>query len=112
VIGHRIDTSHFSAPVSYGEKLRRQQDALQTLRPLVAGQATLETTQAAIKGLFERTLNSPDATYRDYMDKLTQDACTSFAELHNSTTPAQRSKAVETLLRYEQDFRTLHLQKS
>jgi hypothetical protein len=112
VIGHRIDTSRFSAPVSYGEKLRRQQDALQTLRPLVAGQGTPEATQAAIKGLFERTLNSPDAAYRDYMDKLTQDACTSFAELHNSTTPAQRSKAVETLLRYEQDFRTLHLQKS
>lgn len=113
VIGHRIDTSHFSAPASYGEKLRRQQDALQTLRPLVAGQGTPpEATQAAIKGLFERTLNSPDAAYRDYMDKLTRDACASFAELHNSTTPAQRSKAVETLLRYEQDFKILHLQKS
>ena len=62
--------------------------------------------------LFRSTLNSPDAAYRAYMEKLTQDACTSFAELHNSTTPAQRSKAVETLLRYEQDFKTLHLQKS
>jgi hypothetical protein len=112
VIGHRIDNSHFSAPVSYGEKLRRQQDALQTMRPLVAGQTTPEKTQAAMKALFERSLNSPDAAYRDYMDKLTQDACTSFSELHNSTTPAQRSKAVETLLRYEQDFKTLHLQKS
>ncbi len=112
VIGHRIDTSHFSAPVSYAEKLRRQQDALQTLRPLVAGQSTPEKTQAAIKDLFERTLNSPDPAYRDYMEKLTQDGCTSFAELHNSTTPAQRAKAVETILRYEQDFRILHLQKS
>jgi hypothetical protein len=51
VIGHRIDNSHFSAPVSYGEKLRRQQDALQTLRPLAAGQSTPEKTQAAMKGL-------------------------------------------------------------
>lgn len=112
VIAHRIDNSHFSAPVSYGEKLRRQQDALHTLRPLVAGQATPEKTQTAIKGLFERTLNSPDPAYRDYMNKLTQDACASFAELHNSTTPAQRSKAVETLLRYEQDFRALNAQKT
>ncbi|AYQ28266.1 MULTISPECIES: DUF6279 family lipoprotein [unclassified Polaromonas] len=112
VIAHRIDNSHFSAPVSYEEKLRRQQDALQTLRPLVAGQAAPEKTQAAMKGLLERTLNSPDPAYRAYMDKLTQDACSGFAELHNSTTPAQRSKAVETLLRYEQDFKTLHLQKS
>jgi hypothetical protein len=112
VIGHRIDNSHFSAPVSYGEKLRRQQDAMQTFRPLAGGQSTPEKTQAAVKGLFERTINSPDAAYREYMDKLTQDACASFAELHNSTTPAQRAKAVETLLRYEQDFRTLHQQKS
>jgi hypothetical protein len=112
VIGRRIDLSRFDAPVSYEEKLRRQQDTLQTLRLLVSGQGTAEKAQAAIIGLLDRSLNSPDAAYRDYMDKLTQDGCTSFAELHNSTTPAQRSKAVETLLRYEQDFKTLHLQKS
>ncbi|MFS2033974.1 DUF6279 family lipoprotein [Polaromonas sp. CT11-55] len=112
VIERRIDTSHFDAPRSYAEKIRRQQDALHTLRPLVAGQATPEKTQAAVRGLFERTLTSPDAAYRDYMEKLTQDACATIAELHNSTTPAQRHKAVETLHRYEQDFRTLHAQKS
>jgi len=112
VIERRLDASHFDAPRSYAEKIRRQQDALHTLRPLVAGQGTPEKTQAAMRGLFERTLNSPDAAYRDYMDKLTQDACVTIAELHNSTTPAQRHKAVETLQRYEQDFRTLHAQKS
>ena len=67
VIERRIDTSHFDAPRSYAEKIRRQQDALHTLRPLVAGQGTPEKTQAAMRGLFERTLNSPDAAYRDYM---------------------------------------------
>lgn len=112
VIERRIDASHFDAPRSYAEKIRRQQDALHTLRPLVAGQGTPEKTQAAVRGLFERTLHSPDAAYRDYMEKLTQDACVTLAELHNSTTPAQRHKAVETLHRYEQDFRTLNAQKS
>jgi hypothetical protein len=112
VIARRIDASHFDAPRSYAEKIRRQQDALHTLRPLVAGQGTPEKTQAAMRGLFERTITSPDAAYRDYMDKLTQDACATLAELHNSTTPAQRHKAVETLQRYEQDFRTLNAQKS
>jgi len=112
VIERRMDASHFDASRSYAEKLRRQQDALHTLRPLVAGQGTPEKTQAAMRGLFERTLNSPDAANHDYMDKLTQDACVTIAELHNSTTPAQRHKAVETLHRYEQDFRTLNAQKS
>jgi hypothetical protein len=46
------------------------------------------------------------------MDKLTHDSCATLAELHNSTTPAQRHKAVETLQRYEQDFRALNSQPS
>jgi hypothetical protein len=112
VISRRIDTSPFDAPRSFAEKVRRQQDALLTLRPLVAGQATPEKTQAAVRGLVERTISSPDAAYRDYMEKLAQDSCATLAELHNSTTPAQRHKAVETLQRYEQDFRTLNTQKS
>lgn len=112
VIARRIDASPFDAPRSFAEKVRRQQDALHTLRPLVAGQGTPEKTQAAMRGLVERTINSPDPAYRDYMEKLTQDTCATLAELHNSTTPAQRHKAVETLQRYEQDFRTLNTQKS
>lgn len=112
IIGRRIDTSHFDAAVSYRERLRRQQDALQTLRPLADGHSTPEKTQAAVNGLFERTLNSPDVAYRDYFERLTQDICQGFAELHNSTTPAQRLKAVENLHRYERDFKALHSQKS
>ncbi|WP_411882841.1 DUF6279 family lipoprotein [Polaromonas sp. YR568] len=112
VIGRRIDSSPFDAPRSFAEKVRRQQDAVQTLRPLVAGQGTPEKTQAAVRGLVERTFTSPDAAYRDYMDKLTHDSCATLAELHNSTTPAQRHNAVETLQRYEQDFRALNTQPS
>lgn len=111
VIGQRIDQSRFDASLSYAERLRRQQDTLQTLRPLIAGQALPETTQAALRGLFERTRNSPDPVYRDYRDKLAQEACETFADLHNSTTAAQRSNAVETLNSQEQDFRALAAQK-
>ncbi|MGH8848234.1 MAG: DUF6279 family lipoprotein [Polaromonas sp.] len=111
VIGRRIDQSRFDATLSYAERLRRQQDALQTLRPLIAGQATPETTQAALHGLFERRRNSPDPVYRDYRNQLTQEACETFADLHNSTTAAQRSSAVETLNGYEQDFRALNAQQ-
>ncbi|MEO8389109.1 MAG: DUF6279 family lipoprotein [Polaromonas sp.] len=112
IIGRRIDMSHFDASVSYRERLRRQQDALQTLRPLTGGQSTPDKTHTAVKGLFERTLSSPDTAYRDYLESLSQDICQGFAELHNSTTPAQRGKAVEVLHRYERDFRTLNGQKA
>lgn len=107
ILDQHIDRSRFDAPLSFADKLRRQQDALQTLRPLVANQASPEKMRIALRGLFDRTLNSPDPVYRNYMDKLTQENCTTFAALHNSTTPAQRSKAVGTLNSYEQDFKAL-----
>jgi hypothetical protein len=42
---------------------------------------------------------------------LTQENCEGFAKLHNSTTPAQRQRFVETLKGYENDLRILMAQK-
>lgn len=112
VIGQQIDRSLFDAVLAYAEKLRRQQDALQTLRLLAKGQHSSGKAQASLHDLFGRAFNSPDRAYRDYMDKLTRQGCNAVADLHNSTTPAQRSKAGETLDSYVQDFRTLSAQKS
>ena len=80
---------------------------MHTLRPLVAHQAPIAAVQAAIRALWQRTVVSPDPAHRAYMEKLEQEACTTFAVLHNSTTAAQRRKAADTLGRYEQDFRVL-----
>jgi hypothetical protein len=60
-----------------------------------------------VLALWERMVAPPDAAHRAYMEKLEQEACVTFAALHNSTTPAQRHKAVETLSRHAQDLRTL-----
>ena len=114
LLGKWADQSRFDATLSYAERLRRQSDTVQSLRALVAGRAgavdSTDKTRATIKALLERSLDSPDASYRDYMDKLTQDNCKTFADLHNSTTPAQRARAVETLNGYAQDLRVLAAQ--
>ena len=107
VIHQRIDASSFDARRTYTERLRRQQDTLHTLRPLVAQQAPAAAVQTALHALRERMLVSPDPAYRAYMEQLEQEACATFAALHNSTTPAQRREAADTLGRYEQDFRAL-----
>jgi hypothetical protein len=109
-IGQRIDQSRFDAQLLYAERLRRQQDVLHTLRPLIAGQSSAEKTQLALRALVERTLKSPNPAYRDYVKTSTQDECKTFAELHNSSTPAQRSQAMETLGRYEKTFKALNAQ--
>ena len=112
VIARRLEQSRFDIRVLFAERQRRQRDTLQTLQPLASSQSSPAQAQAALRGLIERTLSPPDPALRSYLDELSQENCQSFAELHNSTTPAQREKAVETLRRYEQDFRILNARKS
>lgn len=112
VIARRLEQSRFDVRRLFAERQRRQRDTLQTLQPLASSQASPAQAQSALRGLIERTLSPPDPALRRYLNELTQETCQSFAELHNSTTPAQRGKAVETLRRYEQDFRILNARKS
>jgi hypothetical protein len=99
--------SGFDAAVNYRETLRRQQDALQTLRKLQTGVPSAKNTRAVVHDLLGRSMNSPDAAYRSYSEKMIQESCRAFAALHNSTTPSQRLKVMETLRDYETDARTL-----
>ena len=109
MVGRMIDQSGFDAARSYAERLRRQRDALDTFRQLLAGPAADKTdrTVKAVNGLMERSVTSPDASYRDYAEKLTADNCKSFSELHNVTSAAQRNKAAAILNGYEKDLAAL-----
>ena len=111
-MARRLAQSRFDDRLMFAEKQRRQRDALNTLQPLSAGQASSEQALAAMRGLTGRALASPDQAYRAYLDQLGQENCQIFADLHNSTTPAQRSKAKETLQGYVQDIQILNARKS
>jgi hypothetical protein len=107
VLRLQMAQSVFDASISLAEHRRRQQDALQTLAPLINGAATVGQAAPAVRAYFERSINSPNPAYRAYQDRLTRDNCRTLALLHNSTTPAQRAKAVETLGNYARDFTIL-----
>ena len=109
MLGRIIDQSGFDAARSYAERLRRQRDALDTFRQLLANPGADKANNAAkaVKGLMERSITSPDASYRDYAEKLTADNCKSFSELHNATSTAQRNKAAAILNGYEKDLMAL-----
>lgn len=107
VLRANLATSLFDASQTYRETLRRQQDTLQTLR-LLQSNTLSEIRQAAeLRALLARTQTSPDASYQTYRAQATQANCQAFADLHNSTTPAQRLKAVAVLKGYEDDARAL-----
>ena len=95
--------------LSYGESQRRHRDFVQTLRQLQGSRPGAPAVQSAMRGLLERSLESPDPVYRDYMQKMTQSQCRTFAALHNSSTPAQRRRLLETFRDYQSDVRALML---
>ena len=92
---------------NYAERLRREQDLRQVLRKISAEKPSHEATRILLKGYMERALVSPNPAYRRYAQTLISEGCSTFARLHNATTPAQRAKAVRTLEGYESDFRQL-----
>lgn len=106
-VRQNMGNSSFDAATSYRETVRRQQDALKTLRALRSGPPAESTVRQDLLALFDRTVNSPDPAYRSYFDTITREGCAAVARLHNSTTQAQRAKAVRTLQDYEEDFRAL-----
>ena len=114
----RLEQSGFDPELAYAERLRRQQDMLQALRSLAlpgaSGSAVMTPAAAktvaagpALEGVFTRAVDSPDPGHREQAQKLRTHNCQTFADVHNSTTPAQRQKALARLQGYEQDLRAL-----
>lgn len=115
----RLEQSGFDPEMAYAERLRRQQDMLQALRSLAApgsaaGSAAMTPAAAktlaagpALEGVFSRAVLSPDISFREHAKKIRTQNCQTLADVHNSTTPAQRQKALARLQGYEQDLLAL-----
>ena len=102
-----LSQSAFDPAISYAERERRQADTIQTLQRIGRESVNPAQTQAAVRGVIERTFSSLNERYRAYSQELWNENCEGFAKLHNSTTPAQRQKLLEALRGYEADFKLL-----
>ena len=105
-----LEASVFDVQLSYTERLRRQQDLLQTLRQ-VAGKTNQTEVLAALRGYLDRSINSPNPAYRAYSNKLTNESCALFAQIHNTTSPEQRTRAARRLADYARDAMELNGQR-
>ena len=105
----RLEASGVDPETAYAERLRRQQDLLQTLRNLRQASAAAMSTN--LGGVFARVAMSPDPNYRDYSQKTRMQACQAFADVHNSMSPEQRLTALRKLQNYALDLRALSLQR-
>jgi hypothetical protein len=95
--------------MAYAERLRRQQDLLQTLRhaTLAASTIPLDSSGNLFDSVLSKMAVSPDLRFRNYQQKTRLQGCQSFADLHNSSSPEQRQNAVKKLQSYLQDLRLL-----
>lgn len=97
----------YDVALAEAEMLRRHQDLRQTLQAVVQGGDSTSQAQARLHALQQRLLESPNPVYRAKLEAFTQANCASFAQLHNSASPAQRQQLVARLQAYELDLRTL-----
>ena len=107
LVRNQIETTEFDPGAIALERNRRREDALQVLEQLQSGTLNAAQRKKAVAALLERTLTPPDAAYREYMARVTDQTCTHLAALHNSMSAAQRAKLAQTLSGYEQDLRAL-----
>jgi hypothetical protein len=95
----------------YTERLRRQQDLLQTVRTISGAggepKPGPEQAGAMLRSYLGRVAQSPDATYRTYAQTTIAENCATYALLHNSTSAQQRTQAVARVADYERDAREL-----
>lgn len=103
VLADGLAQSGYQPELAYAERLRRQQDLLQTLRTLSSGQVG-GAKDASLKGVLARWAESPDARYREQSEAVRLRSCQTLASLHNSTNAKQRQQAAATLQSYAQDL--------
>lgn len=106
-VARGVAASPFDPQLWLGERMLRQQEALQTLRRLVVERPAADQTVAALRVLVQHALRSPREVYTSYQDRLYQYNCNLAAKLHNSTSREQRQTAVKKLRSWEEDARSL-----
>ena len=118
-IAHRLAASPFDADLWYAERQARQQDVINALKDLQAAtkgsfQATgtasptpVAQARVAFLGIGKHLRRSPRDAYQAYEDRFVQYNCEFMAQLHNSTSPAQRQTAAARLRSWEEDLRAL-----
>lgn len=108
-IAQAMAASPYDPQTFQQERLARQQETLQALRRIAAegGAMPVAAATAELRAVMGRWIRSPRPAYVAYLRRVNDDNCRWIAELHNSTTPAQRRHARDVLRGWENDARTL-----
>jgi hypothetical protein len=97
LLRRQVAQSHFDPALIDAERQRRQQEALALLRRLVAERAPPAEARTALRAYVAHIAEPAAGPWRDHQQRLLSEGCRDTAALHNSTTAAQRERAVRRL---------------
>ena len=103
----QLAQSPWTAEWGRRDRQRRQQDLLSTLQRVAQSGMTPAQAEAQLLGVWQRWLNPTDPAQRAVLQSLSQRACENLAQLHNTTTPEQRTRVARRLRAYERDIQDL-----
>ena len=103
----QLAQSPWTAEWGRRDRQRRQQDLLSTLQRVAQSGMTPAQAEAQLWGVWQRWLTPTDAAQRAVFQSLSQRACENLAQLHNTTTPEQRTRVARRLRAYERDIQDL-----
>jgi hypothetical protein len=102
-----LAASPFDAERWLAERVRRNQELLQTLAQARTQSASPQQLQASVKLAIERALRSPRPEYRAYQERVALDQCAQASAMHAQMRPDQRVHARDRLRGWEEDMRLL-----
>jgi hypothetical protein len=104
LITNQLAQSPWRAEWGRRDRQRRQQDLLSALQRIQQNNLSRTQAETQLLGVWQRWLQPPDAEQRNVIQGLAQRTCDNLAQLHNTTTPEQRSRLAKRLQAYERDM--------
>ena len=110
VLRQQVQQSVWSPQWSWQDRLHKQQQLLDLLRSFQIKSPNPLLAQAELRTLVLGWTATTEGHGFETRQRLKQEACANAAQLHNTTTAAQRLKAIQRLRAYAADFKELSAQ--
>lgn len=107
LLRQQVQQSVWTAAWGWRDRLVKQQQQLELLRSFQSKPPPSAVAQDALQSMVQSWTSTTDGFGHETRLRLKQEACANVAQLHNTTTAAQRLKAIQRLRAYASDFKDL-----
>jgi len=110
LLRQQVQQSVWTAPWAWRDRVYKQQLLLELLRSFQIKSPQPALAQDALQSIVQSWTSTSEGYGFEMRQRIKQEACSNVAQLHTTTTPAQRLKATQRLRAYAIDFQDLATQ--